>query len=1217
MTKSNRSLPIRMMESFGVCWFRTALLVAVVAGSSVACGGAPRPKALNEAKALIGRADTSELESLKPKLIKEARAYLAKAERAYELGELEKAKLNAHLAMQKYHIANNFVGRASARNLTKVMARRGQEAKRDADRERDVASALESYQRLDRRVEQVTIQLDEDAEEIPEAAAAKKGLVSARKKQADAIGVGAPDKAPDEYNRGKTLVESALESIELGLYTESSQASAQAVAAFDTAMRAAGKKSEAKVDRKVKKTNADRQRAERALDAAEDARAGAAKRSGGNSPEFSEPDFALDLARRAFKGERYRRAESKANQARRGYDSITGQGSLGGGRVAQGASAGTLRALAEAKIVDLQFKRSELLGQLKNEQCPGPFREFESILELAEKRFNVGDYPRAYEFAIRAQERLRKCDSSRGPLNVAVKPATNADRQRAEDALRKAQTAYARARVKDSRSQILVQGKQLLSDAERWFNRGSYKTTTKLATEAAKLFRGVKAGTGARAKKRGPAGNARAKAEKALEMAQEAQARVATKLGDDDPRLKRPDRLLAAAERWYERDSFARAASMANRANQVYKLLEKGGAAKKKAGKALTKKRTKKRGAAACTAAKKAIADARALGRTVPASRLSPAGKLQRRSGLSLVRSAQRELGRKSCASAQDIAFEAVALLENLPERGEDGRVSSKAKRGGASTHRSRSGTRTASSSKALGLSPPEEGASGAWQQAYARNQEALRARDRAKGVVNDSNRAVFKRGEGALGRAQGAYEDKDYSASLREADMAIAYFDAMDPSGSAPALTVQNETEEGRAVPSARPRLSIEQRVDRAIVAYEASGKPAPDGWQSAYRLVIKALVLRDRAEREARHDDADDQDNLKRGRRALEKASRAWDKRDMAEAKKQAAIASSAFEKVLNPDAKVEEIPPPPKSEADDGSAEFKSADAAVRAAIVILKVCEKRGCEERDLEAFTKASAEVNSAKEALDAGKFGYAEELAKQAKVSLYAILEKPRPNQEPPKEDPEKLKKLKKRADDLMREMVVAFKLCQTRGCAQTNYESWLRAEQVMSASRASYADKNYQDAGDYAEKATKEFRAILDATPEFKIPDDAKNITRSGDQLLLNPTIKFHTGSSVITPGSQPSIRQLAKVLKTNQAAITRIRLVGYTDSVGNADKNKRLSRARAKSVLNALKLAGAPGKLIESEGRGEENPVASNKTAEGRKQNRRVEVRIETKGK
>ncbi len=67
-----------------------------------------------------------------------------------------------------------------------------------------------------------------------------------------------------------------------------------------------------------------------------------------------------------------------------------------------------------------------------------------------------------------------------------------------------------------------------------------------------------------------------------------------------------------------------------------------------------------------------------------------------------------------------------------------------------------------------------------------------------------------------------------------------------------------------------------------------------------------------------------------------------------------------------------------------------------------------------------------------------------------------------------------------------------------------------------------------------------------------------------------------------------------------------------GYTDNVGSAARNKALSKARAQAVANALIKEGVNKSRLVVRGLGKDNPICTNKTADGRQCNRRVEVTI-----
>jgi outer membrane protein OmpA-like peptidoglycan-associated protein len=112
---------------------------------------------------------------------------------------------------------------------------------------------------------------------------------------------------------------------------------------------------------------------------------------------------------------------------------------------------------------------------------------------------------------------------------------------------------------------------------------------------------------------------------------------------------------------------------------------------------------------------------------------------------------------------------------------------------------------------------------------------------------------------------------------------------------------------------------------------------------------------------------------------------------------------------------------------------------------------------------------------------------------------------------------------------------------------------------------------------------------------------------TEQGLVVVLQDVL-FDTGQATLKEGAQAKLDQLAGVLRNHPER--RVMVAGFTDSVGSADSNLALSRARAESVRNALMARGVPVERIDTRGHGEARPVASNSTQAGRQQNRRVEV-------
>ena len=112
------------------------------------------------------------------------------------------------------------------------------------------------------------------------------------------------------------------------------------------------------------------------------------------------------------------------------------------------------------------------------------------------------------------------------------------------------------------------------------------------------------------------------------------------------------------------------------------------------------------------------------------------------------------------------------------------------------------------------------------------------------------------------------------------------------------------------------------------------------------------------------------------------------------------------------------------------------------------------------------------------------------------------------------------------------------------------------------------------------------------------------------GIKITFDSGILFQTNSSELQPTVMSSIESLAKIL--NKYQDTNILIEGDTDNTGTEEYNQKLSERRAQAVADYAKSLGVAGSRISTVGLGELNPIASNETADGRRQNRRVEVAI-----
>ncbi|SDI45512.1 Outer membrane protein OmpA [Pseudomonas flavescens] len=139
---------------------------------------------------------------------------------------------------------------------------------------------------------------------------------------------------------------------------------------------------------------------------------------------------------------------------------------------------------------------------------------------------------------------------------------------------------------------------------------------------------------------------------------------------------------------------------------------------------------------------------------------------------------------------------------------------------------------------------------------------------------------------------------------------------------------------------------------------------------------------------------------------------------------------------------------------------------------------------------------------------------------------------------------------------------------------------------------------------GYYADRQEAELRRSMEGT--------GVEVQRQGDdiKLIMPGNITFATDSADIAPSFYTPLNNLATSFKQFQN--NSIEIVGYTDSTGSRQHNMALSQRRAQSVTSYLTAQGIDGTRLSSRGAGPDQPIADNATADGRAQNRRVEVNL-----
>jgi len=454
--------------------------------------------------------------------------------------------------------------------------------------------------------------------------------------------------------------------------------------------------------------------AREAVARAEDARETAA-RTGARASALGEGDEVLRAARRALDSETWDRARAHANEARALFEG-------GVGKSFDREVGGSFRTLAERALVALALRRGELLGQLRDQSCAAPFREFEAILELGQRRFDAGDYERAYEFSLRAEERLRVCDPRTAPQMPAAQTKREADeeaaRKKATASLQKAQIELSRVQAQNREDPAAIQGQALLQSGDTWYARHAYAEANDLATRAYAVLSRVKAAPQA------PAGQAgREDAEDALN-----EARLERDRTPESATKSRGLELLTQAERALAAKTYADAKATAKRATEAFRAASRENA---------------------CDSARARLTSARDLDQRLGRVDADPRKATTRRSALGDLSAAEKKLTDKSCGEALTLAERGRAALQAL-----------------------------------AGETKGRDGQSRAWDVALAAIKEAERAREDAH--ARGSATTTIERGDVALKTANLAYGKEDFSDAERSAREARELYaetsDVLDP---------------------------------------------------------------------------------------------------------------------------------------------------------------------------------------------------------------------------------------------------------------------------------------------------------------------------------------------------------------------------------------------------------------------------------------------------
>jgi outer membrane protein OmpA-like peptidoglycan-associated protein len=198
----------------------------------------------------------------------------------------------------------------------------------------------------------------------------------------------------------------------------------------------------------------------------------------------------------------------------------------------------------------------------------------------------------------------------------------------------------------------------------------------------------------------------------------------------------------------------------------------------------------------------------------------------------------------------------------------------------------------------------------------------------------------------------------------------------------------------------------------------------------------------------------------------------------------------------------------------------------------------------------------------------------------------------------------------------------VALRKAQTAEADGNTALAWARQQDAEKAYLQLHVAHAWTEAERAKVDAEKARRAQEVSERRAKVALDRLGLTAKeeprGTVITIPGAAMFATNESDILPAARERLADVASAVKQVLAERAqkdegrKILLVGYTDHVGTEEHNLELSKRRADAVKDFFAKHGIDPSMMETEGRGEEDPVGDNMTKEGRAQNRRVEIVI-----
>jgi outer membrane protein OmpA-like peptidoglycan-associated protein len=263
-----------------------------------------------------------------------------------------------------------------------------------------------------------------------------------------------------------------------------------------------------------------------------------------------------------------------------------------------------------------------------------------------------------------------------------------------------------------------------------------------------------------------------------------------------------------------------------------------------------------------------------------------------------------------------------------------------------------------------------------------------------------------------------------------------------------------------------------------------------------------------------------------------------------------------------------------------------------------------------------------AELHKAKDALNAAETSFVAEKDSQKTIDLAYIAERNVElveSQTRSAQTAQTLAAAKRTYEDKQRVLAKNTKaaLVDTRKQLVEARNGQAQEAQQLGAEQAARAEADTKAAASEQKAAASEQKAIAsdlkateanDALAKLAAKDEARGLV-----ITLSGGVLFRSNESALLPAAQTKLDDVAAALISKGQTVV---VEGYTDSKGSQSRNRDLSQQRADSVRSYLVSRGFPAEKIEAKGMGPDQPVADNTSAEGRANNRRVEIVIAKSG-